>query len=138
MILVTGGAFQGKTDFVKERFSLSDSDFADGESCPFHQIGYKPVLNRLHLLVKRMLEAGYSEEEMEASILQGLRSGGCRMVLTDEIGCGIVPMKKEERLWREWAGRLSCRLAKEADTVVLIQCGLPTVLKGELPGGKTL
>lgn len=137
MILVTGGAFQGKTDFVKERFSLSDSDFSDGESCPFHQIGDKPALNRLHLLVKRLLEAGYSEEEMEASILQGLGAGNCCVVLTDEIGCGIVPMKKEERLWREWAGRLSCRLAKEADAVVLIQCGLPTVLKGELPGGKT-
>lgn len=137
MIFVTGGAFQGKIDFVKERFSLSDSDFADGESCPFHQIGYKPALNRLHLLVKRMLEVGYSEEEMESAILQGIRSGGCRVVLTDEIGCGIVPMKKEERLWRERAGRLSCRLAKEADAVVLVQCGLPTVLKGELPGGKT-
>lgn len=137
MIFVTGGAFQGKADFAKKRLALSDGDFADGESCPFHQIGDKPALNRLHLLVRRMLEAGYSEEEMESAILQGIRSGGCRVVLTDEIGCGIVPMKKEERLWREWAGRLSCRLAKEAEAVVLVQCGLPTVLKGELPGGET-
>ena len=31
------------------------------------------------------------------------------------------------------AGRLACLLAERADCVVQMFCGLPTVLKGELP-----
>ena len=34
---------------------------------------------------------------------------------------------------REAAGRLACLLAARADCVVQMFCGLPTILKGELP-----
>ena len=34
---------------------------------------------------------------------------------------------------REAAGRLSCLLAARADAVVRVFCGIPTVIKGELP-----
>ena len=34
---------------------------------------------------------------------------------------------------REKAGRLACLLAARADCVVQMFCGIPTVLKGELP-----
>ena len=34
---------------------------------------------------------------------------------------------------REAAGRLACLLARRADAVVRVYCGLPQVLKGELP-----
>ena len=34
---------------------------------------------------------------------------------------------------REAAGRLACLLAARADCVVQMFCGIPTVLKGELP-----
>jgi len=37
------------------------------------------------------------------------------------------------RAAREAAGRLACLLAERADCVVQMFCGLPTVLKGELP-----
>ena len=30
MILVIGGAFQGKKDYVKKQFALAEEDFADG------------------------------------------------------------------------------------------------------------
>jgi len=37
------------------------------------------------------------------------------------------------RAAREAAGRLACLLAARADCVVQMFCGLPTILKGELP-----
>ena len=43
------------------------------------------------------------------------------------------PMDAEERAGREAAGRLACLLAERADCVVQMFCGIPTVLKGELP-----
>lgn len=55
------------------------------------------------------------------------------IILCDEIGCGVVPVDKADRLWREATGRLCCALAGRADHVVRIFCGIPTPLKGELP-----
>ena len=38
-----------------------------------------------------------------------------------------------ERAAREAAGRLACLLASRAQCVVQMFCGIPTILKGELP-----
>ena len=46
---------------------------------------------------------------------------------------GVVPMDAGERAAREAAGRLACLLAARAGCVVQMFCGIPTVLKGELP-----
>ena len=58
---------------------------------------------------------------------------GNDLVLATEVGGGVVPMDAAERAAREAAGRLACLLAARADCVVQMFCGLPTVLKGELP-----
>ena len=50
-----------------------------------------------------------------------------------DIVLGVVPMDPAERAGREAAGRLACLLAARADCVVQMFCGIPTVLKGELP-----
>ena len=57
----------------------------------------------------------------------------CDVVISTEIGGGIVPIDPAERAAREDAGRLACLLAARASCVVEMFCGLPTVLKGELP-----
>ena len=49
------------------------------------------------------------------------------------IGGGIVPVDAGERRAREAAGRLACLLAARADTVIEMFCGIPTVLKGDMP-----
>ena len=55
------------------------------------------------------------------------------IILATEVGGGVVPMDAAERAAREAAGRLACLLAARADCVVQLFCGIPTVLKGELP-----
>ena len=55
------------------------------------------------------------------------------IVIATEVGGGVVPTDPAERAVRESAGRLSCLLAERADTVVRVYCGLPQVLKGQLP-----
>ena len=51
------------------------------------------------------------------------------IVLSTEVGGGVVPIDPAERAARENAGRLATR----AKCVVQMFCGIPTVLKGELP-----
>lgn len=55
------------------------------------------------------------------------------IVIATEVGGGVVPMEADQRAAREAAGRLACLLAARADCVVQMFCGIPTVLKGELP-----
>ena len=55
------------------------------------------------------------------------------VVIATEVGGGVVPVDPAQRAAREAAGRLSCLLAARADCVVQMFCGIPTVLKGELP-----
>ena len=51
------------------------------------------------------------------------------IVMATEVGGGVVPVDAGERA----AGRLACLLAARAGCVVQMFCGIPTVLKGELP-----
>lgn len=55
------------------------------------------------------------------------------IVMATEVGGGVVPVDAWERAAREAAGRLACLLAARAGCVVQMFCGIPTVLKGELP-----
>ena len=49
----------------------------------------------------------------------------------DRLLAGEFPALKKK--YREQAGRLACLLAERADTVIRVCCGIPQVLKGELP-----
>ena len=52
------------------------------------------------------------------------------VVIATEVGGGVVPIDAGERAAREAAGRLSCLLARRAEKVILVFCGLPVILKG--------
>ena len=54
------------------------------------------------------------------------------IVVSDEIGCGIVPVAKEDRLWRDLLGEALQDLAKESDEVYRVICGCVQTLKGEI------
>lgn len=59
------------------------------------------------------------------------------VVVSNEVGHGIVPDNAQARAFREAQGKLNQRLAAMAGLVVLVTAGLPQVLKGTLPGGPT-
>ena len=52
------------------------------------------------------------------------------VITCDEIGCGIVPIDKTDRLWREMTGDACQYLAARAAKVCRVVCGIPMVLKG--------
>ena len=122
MILITGGAFQGKTEYAKQRFSLSDSDITDCGSCGLPALGNAKCVKHFELAVKRLLDSG--EDPLKfAEELQ------CDIVIINEIGSGIIPLEKSERIWREMTGRCGCILAGRAGQVVRLCCGIAEVIK---------
>lgn len=68
----------------------------------------------------------------QKALLAALRRAPQGVILvSNEVGLGIVPEYELGRTFRDCAGRLNQALAKLADTVVLITAGLPLVLKGK-------
>ena len=81
-----------------------------------------------HLLAENDLEAA------QTALLQALRA--CRapiVIVSNEVGHGIVPDNALSRRFREAQGRLNIALAAQADLAVQVTAGLPLVLKGQLP-----
>jgi len=120
-VLIIGGAHQGKRALAQRVFGLSRSDIADGQICTPETIGQTRAVDKLHCLTRR-----YPETDFRA-LLRG------KIILCDEIGCGVVPADCADDAWREATGRLLCDIAAEADAVVRVLAGVPQVIKGELP-----
>ncbi|MBM1634231.1 bifunctional adenosylcobinamide kinase/adenosylcobinamide-phosphate guanylyltransferase [Sulfitobacter mediterraneus] len=81
-----------------------------------------------HLMQENDLAAAQSD------FLQALRNCAAPWVIvSNEVGHGIVPDNALARRFREAQGRLNIALAAEADLVVHVTVGLPQVLKGVLP-----
>lgn len=51
------------------------------------------------------------------------------ILICDEVGGGIVPMKKEDRIYRETVGRALCCAVKKSDRVERVMCGIGQCLK---------
>lgn len=119
MILVIGGCHQGKLSYVLSQSGYGEADVG---ASPAEK---KPIVNNLHHWLR--------ETENPMPMLEDyLTQVPHAVILCDEIGCGVVPLEKKERIWRERVGRTCCVLAQRADAVVRITCGIPTILKGEL------
>lgn len=114
MILIIGGAGQGKLDYVLGKTGLGPEDVA----LTPEQALTRPVFYHL----ERWPDLN------EESLLQ--RNPEI-ILICDEVGCGVIPIAEGERDWRERVGRLCCRLARRAQRVERIFCGLPMTLKGE-------
>lgn len=68
--------------------------------------------------------------ESTAKLLQTIRATRARVVIvSNELGLGLVPATKAVRAFRDLAGRVNQQVAAEADEVYLAVSGLPLRLK---------
>ncbi len=72
-----------------------------------------------------------SELDSLAAVLPELP--GRIILVSNEVGCGIVPMSATARLFTDQQGWLNQSLAALADRVTLVAAGLPLTLKGSSP-----
>ena len=51
------------------------------------------------------------------------------IVVANEVGAGVVPMMKEDRMFREAVGRALCVIAQNAESVTRCVCGIGVRIK---------
>ncbi|MDO9541837.1 MAG: bifunctional adenosylcobinamide kinase/adenosylcobinamide-phosphate guanylyltransferase [Kiritimatiellia bacterium] len=75
-----------------------------------------------------------SFERRRVALLKAVRASKKSLIMvSNEVGLGIVPENESGRQFRDLAGWLNQDLAAVADTVVFIAAGLPLIMKGTLP-----
>lgn len=130
MVLITGGAFQGKKTLAGRLYGLIDRDILNGAECVFNEVFTAAAISDYHELVRRLLEENISATEFT----ERLCAENPRAVITmNEVGCGVIPLQKSERVYREEVGRAGCVIASHSETVIRVFCGIPEAIKGELP-----
>jgi len=70
----------------------------------------------------------FIRESMDEDTIYAMISPDC-IVICDEVGCGLVPIDKSEREYRDMVGKICCKLAKDATKVHRVICGIGTVIK---------
>ena len=124
MILIIGGAYQGKLDFAKEAFCLTPEDVFN---CTGTEIDFsKRCVNGLEEFCYACI--GQNIDPME--YIQSHRENWCDSILIcNDLSSGVVPIDPVQRQWRHTTGRLCQYLAGEAERVSRIFCGLEQRLK---------
>ncbi len=90
------------------------------------------------LWLSNQLAAGVDLTTQESRLLHAIGSCAARVaIVSNEVGAGVVPDNALARRFRSAQGRLNQGLAARADLVVQVVAGLPLVLKGQLPKGRT-
>jgi adenosylcobinamide kinase/adenosylcobinamide-phosphate guanylyltransferase len=92
------------------------------------------VIDCATLWLSNLMLAGRDPAAQGAGLVAALRKvPGPVIVVSNEVGLGIVPDNALARAFRDEQGRLNRRLARAADLVVGVMAGLPFALKGQLP-----
>ncbi|MCI5959335.1 MAG: bifunctional adenosylcobinamide kinase/adenosylcobinamide-phosphate guanylyltransferase [Lachnospiraceae bacterium] len=134
MKLVIGGYAQGKLCYVMQHFSIDKEnvvDMTDEKKLLDGDIEKTDdeasiVLYHFHIWMKNELAEDNNPEEKLEKILK--RFPDC-VIISDEVGNGIVPMDAFDREYRDRLGRILISLAKEADEVVRVICGIGQKIK---------
>jgi adenosylcobinamide kinase/adenosylcobinamide-phosphate guanylyltransferase len=96
-----------------------------------HAAPERPILvDCLTLWLSNVMAAGRDPDGEAVALADGLSTlAGPVVLVSNEVGLGLVPETPLGRAFRDHAGRLNQTIARKADRVVFIAAGLPLILK---------
>ena len=126
MELIIGGAFQGKTDYAKKEYpSLIWKE--SGDMCEEELLSAEGILN-FQEYIKKELREGRNPGNVGELLLK--KNSGA-VVVSEEVGYGLVPVDAFEREYREAVGRICTKLASGSHKVTRVICGIGMVIKND-------
>ena len=124
MILIIGGAYQGKLEYAKVRYNLKDNDINDlsKESLDLN----KKCIYHMEELAFKLVDENKNVLDEVNKIMDNLKD---KIIIIDEIFSGVVPISKDLRIKREEAAKMACLLSKNVSSVIRIYLGLNQIIK---------
>ena len=131
MKLVIGGYAQGKLNAVvktipNNSYIVFEGKLPNDEQLQNNREEKIIIINHFHLWVREEIKQDRNPKEDIQTFLD--KNKDC-VIISDEIGNGIVPMDAFEREYRETTGRILIELAGKADEVVRVICGIQQRIK---------
>lgn len=124
--LVIGGAYQGKTDYVRKKYVFSEMEILDcGDLADMERVSRITDFRCVLHLEQYILEC----IKQNAEPVEPSRFMPGTVLTCNDIFCGVVPMNPVLRRWREKCGRYLARAASFAAEVTRVTCGIPERLK---------
>lgn len=129
MKMIIGGAYQGKLAYAKEQ--NPQVGWLDGELCEKNDIFEAEGIFHFEKYIQRMIKKeDWSEKEAVSFAEKLARCNPDLIIVTQEIGSGLVPVDAFERRYRELTGRICSALAAKSDRVDRVMCGIGVTIKG--------
>ena len=129
MIFIIGGAYQGKLESALDLYNFKKDEVANCFDANKSEVCTKPVVYNFHLLIKRLLEEFEDNSKVKEEVNKILAKNPNAVIISNEIGYGVVPIDKNDRQYRELTGRISCEIAKISSEVHRVVCGIGTIIK---------
>lgn len=132
MTLIIGGAFQGKLNYALENFDIQKNDVSDMEFVSIEKIDEifeKKCINSFHLLIRKLIYEKDIDKDIENIILNKLQKSKVEIIISNEVGNGIIPMEEKELLFREATGHTLCKIAELSNKVIKIDLGIAREIK---------
>lgn len=120
MKLIISGRSGGKEEYVLARWQVLP------KACTVEETLCTPFIASFQDTLRQVMA---SNIQLETYLEELFTKNPQAVILCDEVGMGIVPIEKQERVWRELVGRACCLIAHRADEVVRLVCGIPQTIK---------
>lgn len=125
MNFMIGGAYQGKLEYAKKKFAITDDEVF---SCT--EEGNIKFSSRCINKIEEFTLWCVRNDMDALDIFKKHRSEWINSILIcQDIFCGVVPLGADMRAWRDMTGRLCAYLSSEAESVTRMFCGLEQRLK---------
>ena len=124
MNLIIGGAYQGKREFAKAAFGLSEEDIF---TCQGAHIDFSaPCIDEIQEFTLACVREGI---DPVAYLRDRREQWEDTVFICQDLFCGVVPIDDTLRAWRHTTGLVCQYLSREAGRVSRIFCGLEQRLK---------
>lgn len=130
MKMIFGGAYQGKLEYALKKYNISEDDvFYCSSEMPEMDLS-KRIIYGLENFSWACENKDDSPEKILMDIISSNEDIASDIIfISEDISCGLVPMDKTERSWRENHGRMMIALANKCTSVERIFCGIPMKIK---------
>ena len=109
-----------KSFFLLDCITILTSNFMFEKEVPFEDLSEE----------KREEVLGQIIEEIDELLKAVRKTNKTLVMVTNEVGSGIVPSYALGRIYRDYIGIINQHIAKKAETVYEVKCGIPVLLKG--------